>query len=62
MYGDLKGLKRTAQRKTQELFSVATTREMARAQGQEYFRLYHELSNDAVSIALAFLRSLSTKG
>jgi hypothetical protein len=31
MYGDLKGLKRTAQRKTQELFSVATTREMARA-------------------------------
>jgi hypothetical protein len=62
MDGDLKGLKRTAEWKTQELFSVATTREMAAAQQQEYARLYRELSNDAVPIALAFLRNLSNKG
>jgi hypothetical protein len=62
IYGDLKGLKRTAEWKKQELCSVATTREMARAQQQEYARLYCELSNDAVPIALAFLRNLATKG
>ena len=62
MDGDLKGLKRTAERKTQELFSVATTREMARAQCLEYTRLYRDLSNDAVPIALAFLRKLTARG
>jgi hypothetical protein len=62
MDGDLKGLKRTAEWKTQELFSVATTRETACAQLQEYIRLYRELSNAAVPTALAFLRNLSTRG
>jgi hypothetical protein len=59
--GDLKGLKRTAEWKTQELFSVATTRETQLAQWQEYTRLYGKLGNAAVPIALAFLRNLSTR-
>jgi hypothetical protein len=62
MCGDLKGLQRTAKWKSQELFSVATTRETALAQLQEYNRLYRELSNAAVPIALAFLRNLTTRG
>jgi hypothetical protein len=62
MCGDLKGLQRTAKWKSQELFSVATTRETALAQLHEYNRLYRELGNAAVPIALAFLRNLSTKG
>jgi hypothetical protein len=53
-------LKRTAEWKNQELFSVATTREMQLAQWQEYTRLYGKLGNAAVPIALAFLRNLST--
>ena len=60
--GDLKGLKQTAEWKTQELLSVATTREMQLAQWQGYTRLYGKLGNAAVPIALAFLRNLTTRG
>ncbi len=60
--GDLKGLKRTAEWKNQQLLLVATTREMQLAQWQEYTRLYGKLGNAAVPIALALLRNLSTRG
>ncbi len=60
--GDLQSLKRTAEWKTQELLSVATTREIQLAQWKEYTRLYGKLGNAAVPIALAFLRNLSTRG
>lgn len=60
--GSLQGLKRMAESNGHELLSVATTREMQLAQWQEYTRLYGRLGNDAVPIALAFLRNLSNKG
>ena len=48
--------------RTDALLQIATTREMQNAQWQEYVRLYGQLSNAAVPVALSYLRNLADRG
>ncbi|HYS88230.1 MAG TPA: hypothetical protein VEN78_25005 [Bradyrhizobium sp.] len=59
---NVKAFRKTVQMRTDALLQIATTREMQNAQWQEYVRLYGQLSNAAVPVALSYLRNLADRG